>query len=332
VRARLRALLDDPVAPQLDDALVPLAHVTPRLPFEIGDYIDFYSSLAHATNMGWILRPGAEPLPENWRHLPVGYHGHAGTVVASGAPVARPHGLRRVAGGRVEFGPSERLDFELEVGFVVGCGNEMAHPIPTADAAAHIFGFVLVNDWSARDIQAFEYQPLGPFLGKSFATSISPWVVPLDALRPYLVAPPAQRPEVAPYLRTTEPWAIDLHLEVELQAAGGASATVTRTNFASMYWTAPQQLAHATVNGAAMRTGDLCASGTVSGEVPGSFGSLMETTWGGTQPLRLADGSTRTFLEDGDEVVMRGWCGGEGRPRVGFGEVRGRIVTSQDGA
>jgi fumarylacetoacetase len=334
LRARVHDLLDaanDELSSRRDvrdRALLPIESVRVLTPVYPGDYIDFYSSLEHATNMGRILRPGGEPLSENWRHLPIGYHGRSASIVASGTPVTRPTGQYR-DGGRVVTGPTRRLDFELEVGFVVGPGNAQGTRLRTADAADQVFGYVLVNDWSARDLQAFEYQPLGPFLGKSFATSISPWVVTVDALRPYFVAAPEQQPPVAEYLRSEAPWAIDLELEVELLAATGATATVTRTNFASMYWTAPQQLAHATVNGAALRPGDLCASGTVSGRTPGSYGSLMETTWGGTRPLVLPDGSTRTFLEDGDEVVMRGWCGGDGeRPRVGFGEVRGTIVPA----
>jgi fumarylacetoacetase len=334
LRARVRALLDatnDELAGRhdvRDRALLPLDAVRVLQPVYPGDYIDFYSSLEHATNMGRILRPGGEPLSENWRHLPIGYHGRSASIVVSGTPVTRPNGQYR-DGDRVVTGPTRRLDFELEVGFVVGPGNALGTSITTQDAAQHVFGYVLVNDWSARDVQAFEYQPLGPFLGKSFATSISPWVVPVDALRPYFVTPPRQDPPVAPYLRGGEPWAIDLELEAELCTPSGASTTVTRTNFRSMYWTAPQQLAHATVNGAAMRPGDLCASGTVSGGTPGSYGSLMETTRGGAQPLTLPGGTTRTFLEDGDEMVMRGWCGGDGdRPRVGFGEVRGTIVPA----
>jgi fumarylacetoacetase len=330
VRTRVAELLGaDGDLDAVRAALLEREAVAPRLPFQVGDYVDFYSSLEHATNMGRILRPGTEPLPENWRHLPVGYHGRAGTVVVSGTPVTRPNGQRRGEGGAVDAGPSRRLDFELEVGFVIGPASTRGRRVKTVDAAQHVFGFVLVNDWSARDVQAFEYQPLGPFLGKSFATSISPWVVTLDALRPYFVAPPVQEPPVEPYLRTDEPWAIDLELEVDIAPRGKTATTVTRTNFASMYWTAPQQLAHLTVNGATVRTGDLCASGTVSGAAPGSRGSLMEATWGGTDPLPLADGTTRTFLEDGDEVVMRGWCGGgRGTPRVGFGDVRGAVVPA----
>jgi fumarylacetoacetase len=289
------------------------------LPVEIGDYVDFYSSLEHATNLGRILRPDSEPLLPNWRHLPVGYTGRAGTVVVSGTRIARPEGLRPGADSPT-FGPSTMLDIELEVGFIVGAaGTRIA-----ADAAdRYVFGAVLVNDWSARDIQAYEYQPLGPHLGKSFATTMSPWVVPLDALRPYFVAPPRQDPEPAPYLRASRPWGLDLELRVELNGT-----EICATSFRHLYWTFAQQLAHLTVNGATVRPGDLFASGTVSGPNPGECGSLMEITWRGAEPLTLADGSTRSFLEDGDTVTLRGWCGGEGRPRVGFGPCTGTIIPA----
>ncbi len=290
--------------------LVPLAETEPRLPFAVGDYVDFYSSLEHASNLGRMFRPDTDPLLPNWRELPVGYHGRAGSVVVSGTPVRRPHG-QLPGDGRPRFGPSERLDIELEIGFVTGSGGPA---ISTAAAAEHVFGFVLVNDWSARDIQRWEYQPLGPFLGKSFATSVSPWVVPLEAVQ--LVAAPPQDPEPLDYLRTAGDWALDVELEVELNGT-----IVSRTNARGLYWTFPQQLAHATVNGARTRAGDLYASGTISGSEPGSMGSLIELTWGGRDPLTLADGSERTFLEDGDTVVLRGTTGG-----VAFGDVRGTIV------
>jgi fumarylacetoacetase len=297
---------------------VPLAELEVRLPLAIGDYIDFYSSIEHATNLGRMFRPDAEPLLPNWRHLPVGYHGRAQSVVASGTPVRRPSGQLPPAepGGAPRFGPSRLLDIELELGFVTGAPGSR---IATDRAAEHVFGFLLVNDWSARDIQRWEYQPLGPFLGKSFATSVSPWVVPLEALEPYLVSAPPQDPPPFPYLRTTGDWALDVDLEIEL---GGT--VVSRTNARGLYWTFPQQLAHATVNGASARPGDLYASGTISGAEPGTYGSLIELTWGGRDPLRLADGSERTFLQDGDTVVLRGWCG----DRVSFGEVRGTILPA----
>jgi fumarylacetoacetase len=295
--------------------------VAMRLPFAVADYADFYSSEHHATNLGRLFRPDAEPLLPNWKHLPVGYHGRAGTVVVSGTPVARPCGLRLIDGAPA-YGPSRQLDIELEVGAVVGAGSRGGGPIAPDAAADHVVGLVLLNDWSARDIQAFEYQPLGPFLGKSFATTISPWVVTLDALEPYLVAPPDQQPPPAAHLAASRPWGVDLHLEVDLNGT-----TVSRTSFREMYWTFAQQLAHATSNGATARTGDLLGSGTVSGPTPGSEGSLIELARRGERPLSLADGSTRSFLADGDTVVLRGWCGGDdpARPRIGFGRCAGTI-------
>jgi fumarylacetoacetase len=300
---------------------IPLAELEPRLPLAIGDYVDFYSSIEHATNLGRMFRPDAEPLLPNWRHLPVGYHGRASSMVVSGTPVRRPCGQLPppASGGAPSFGPTQRLDIELELGFVTGPGNALGTPIGAADAADHVFGFVLVNDWSARDIQRWEYQPLGPFLGKSFATSVSPWVVPLEALEPFRVAAPPQDPRPLDYLRVAGDWALDIALEVELNGT-----VVSRTNARGLYWTFPQQLAHATVNGTNVRPGDLYASGTISGAEPGSSGSLIELTWGGRDPLRLADGSERTFLLDGDTVVLRGRCG----DRVSFGEVRGTILPA----
>jgi fumarylacetoacetase len=258
----------------------------------------------------------------------VGYHGRAGSVVVSGTPVRRPHGQLPPAGpgGAPTFGPTVRLDIELELGFVTGGPvNPLGTPVATAQARERIFGFVLVNDWSARDIQRWEYQPLGPFLGKSFATSVSPWIVPLEALEPFRVPAPPQDPEPLPYLRTQEDWALDVALEVTLASAGGVEAVVSRTSARGLYWTAPQQLAHATANGAPARPGDLFASGTISGADPGSYGSLIELTWGGRDPLRLPDGAERTFLEDGDTVVLRG-AAGDGR--VSLGEVRGTIAPA----
>ncbi len=300
--------------------VVPLENATIHLPFEVADYVDFYSSLEHATNLGRLFRPDAEPLLPNWRHLPVGYHGRAGTVVVSGTPVVRPRGqLKNPDAPEPSFGPSRRLDIELELGFVVGVDSALGVPVSTSAFRDHVFGVVLVNDWSARDVQAWEYQPLGPFLGKSFATSIAAWVTPLALLEDRFVASPAQDPEPLPYLRTAGGWALDIELEVAL-----SSTVVSRTNARDLYWTMPQQLAHATVNGASLRTGDLFVSGTISGPNPGSEGSLIELTWNGTRPIRLGDGSTRTFLEDGDEVVLRGRAGD-----VELGEVRGMIVPAR---
>jgi fumarylacetoacetase len=299
--------------------LIPLAEVTPRLPFQVADYVDFYASEQHATNLGRLLRPGTAPLTPNWKRLPIGYHGRAGTVVVSGTPVVRPSGLRKV-GDDVAYGPSERLDIEAEVGFVVGCPSALGRPVPVDDFAAHVFGVCLVNDWSARDIQAFEYVPLGPFLGKSFATSISPWVVPLAALAQAQVPPPGQDPPPDAYLLGKDLHGYDLRLRILLNGH-----EIARPPFAALYWTPAQMLAHLTANGAALRTGDLYASGTVSGADQDQFGSLMELSWGGQRPLALPDGQTRTFLADGDEVVITAEAPGPDGTRIGFGEVRGRV-------
>jgi fumarylacetoacetase len=302
------------------------------LPFQPGDYVDFYSSLEHASNLGRMFRPDGDPLLPNWRHLPVGYHGRASSVVVSGTPVTRPRGQVVRGDAPPTLEPTMGLDIELEVGFVTGPGNPLGTPIDIDDAGDHIFGLVLVNDWSARDIQRWEYQPLGPFLGKSFATTVSPWVVPLDALTPFMVTPPAQDPAPLDYLEAAGDWGLDLELEVTLSSEAMRSArtapqVISRTNFKHMYWTMAQQLAHATVNGTNVRPGDLYASGTVSGTESGQFGSLIELTWNGRDPITLPDGSARRFLEDGDEVVLRGWCEAEG-VRVGFGECRGIVMPA----
>jgi fumarylacetoacetase len=299
--------------------LLPLDDVELTLPFAVADYVDFYSSLEHASNLGRLFRPDADPLLPNWRHLPVGYHGRAGTVVVSGTPVVRPCGQSLSPGvDRPQFGPSRRLDVELELGFVVGVGSRLGEPVPVDDFPDHVFGVVLVNDWSARDIQAWEYQPLGPFLGKSFQTTVSAWVTPLALLAESRVEAPAQEPDPLPYLAGGRDWGLDVELEVELNGA-----VVSRGNARGLYWTMPQQLAHATVNGASVRTGDLMASGTISGAERGSEGSLIELTGNGAEPLHLPDGIARTFLEDGDEVVLRGRAGA-----VELGEVRGRVLPA----
>jgi fumarylacetoacetase len=303
------------------DHCVPAESCVPLLPFTIADYVDFYSSLEHATNLGRLFRPDAEPLLPNWRHLPVGYHGRAGTVVVSGTPVRRPRGQALPPGADApRFGPSARLDVELELGFVVGAPSRMGEPVPVGRALEHVFGVVLLNDWSARDVQAWESTPLGPFLGKSFATSISPWVVPMAALEPFRTAP-ATPPDAAPleYLRE-EPWALDIALEIEINGH-----RVAATNARELSWSVAQQIAHLTVNGAHLRTGDLLGSGTVSGARREERGSLLELSWNGTEPFALGDGTERTFLEDGDEVVLRG-VAGTGDDAVALGEVRGRIV------
>jgi fumarylacetoacetase len=299
--------------------LVRVADATARLPFEVADYVDFYSSLEHATNLGRLFRPDSDPLLPNWRHLPVGYHGRAGTVVVSGTPIVRPSGQTKAQSEDApRHGPSRRLDIELELGFVVGVGSRLGEPVPASSFRDHVFGVVLVNDWSARDIQAWEYQPLGPFLGKSFATSIGAWVTPLALLEDRFVSAPMQNPEPLAYL-SDRGEALDVDLEVEL-----SGTVVSRTNARGLYWTMPQQLAHATVNGASIHTGDLFASGTISGSEPGSEGSLIELTWNGERPVQLDDGSSRTFLEDGDEVVLRGRAGD-----VELAEVRGTIEPAR---
>jgi len=307
---------------------LPAAVLRPRdetrlvLPFEVADYVDFYSCEAHVVAMGRLLRPGEDPLPPAWRHLPIGYHGRSATVVVSGEAVPRPAGII-AAEGSPQQGPTRRLDVEVELGFVIGVGNPRGEPVAAGRAGEHVFGVVLVNDWSARDIQAFEYRPLGPFLGKSFATSVSPWLVPLEALRPYRVAGPVQAPDPAPYLRVPEPRGLDVNFELSLNGT-----VISTTTAAGLYWSMAQQMAHLTVNGAATRTGELFATGTISGTEPASAGSLMELTSGGREPLFLDDGSTRAWLEDGDEVVIRGWCGTRGEPGwVSLGEVRGRVVS-----
>jgi len=320
-----RSSWEDTVAriAQLVDAgadLVPLEDAEVGLPFAVGDYVDFYSSLEHATNLGRLFRPDSEPLLPNWRHLPVGYHGRAGTVVVSGTPIVRPCGQSKAPGAETPgFGPSRRLDIELELGFVVGVGSTFGERVTAAAFRDHVFGIVLVNDWSARDIQAWEYQPLGPFLGKSFATSIGAWITPLALLEDRLVPAPAQDPEPLPYLRVDGDWALDVDLEVELDGT-----VVSRTNARGLYWTMPQQLAHATVNGASIAAGDLFASGTISGPEQGTEGSLIELTRNGEHPIGLADGSTRTFLEDDDEVVLRGRAGA-----IELAEVRGTILPAR---
>jgi fumarylacetoacetase len=303
------------------------------VPMEIGDYVDFYSSLEHATNLGKILRPNSEPLLPNWRHMPIAYHGRASTVVIDGTPIIRPSGQRKPAGADTPlFGPTQRLDIELEVGFVTGPGNQLGHAIRASAAREHIFGLVLVNDWSARDIQAWEYQPLGPFLGKSFATTISPWIVTLDALEPFRASGPLQSPAPLPYLQAGDRAAYDIKLEINLssaamRAAGVAPVTVARTNYRELYWNMAQQLAHVTVNGTQIRPGDLYASGTISGSTPDSLGSFIELTWNATQPINLPGGEVRGFLQDGDEVTLRGWCE-QGDFRMGFGSARGKIVAA----
>ncbi|UGY92983.1 fumarylacetoacetase [Streptomyces gobiensis] len=324
VRTDLRLWLTSPTHhQQVAPLLTPLTEVTLHLPFEVADYVDFYASEHHATNVGKMFRPDGEPLTPNWKRLPIGYHGRSGTVVVSGTEIVRPHGQRKAPADPVPaFGPSQRLDIEAEVGFVVGAPTALGSSVPQSAFREHVFGVCLVNDWSARDIQAWEYVPLGPFLGKSFATSVSPWITPLEALDSARVAPPERTHQLLPYLddADSEPGGIDLRITVTLNGQ-----TIAEPPFSAMYWTAAQQLAHMTVNGASLRTGDLFASGTVSGPEPHQRGCLLELTWGGREPLELAD-AKRTFLEDGDEVTISAWAPGPDAARIGLGEVTGRVA------
>ncbi|MER6783178.1 fumarylacetoacetase [Streptomyces sp. NPDC000658] len=309
----------------VEPLLRPLSAVTLHLPFEVADYVDFYSSEHHARNVGAIFRPDtADTLLPNWKHLPIGYHGRSGTVVVSGTDVVRPSGQRKAPADPVPvFGPSVRLDIEAEVGFVVGVPSPQGSPVAMSDFREHVFGLCLLNDWSARDLQAWEYVPLGPFLAKSFATSVSAWITPLEALEDARVAPPARTHALLPYLddAAAEPAGYDLRISVALNGH-----TVSEPPFATMYWTAAQQLAHLTVNGASLRTGDLYGSGTVSGPEPDQRGSLLEMTWNGRDPIELPDGK-RTFLEDGDVVTLSAWAPGPDGVPVGLGEVSGRVVA-----
>ncbi|NNE36142.1 MAG: fumarylacetoacetase, partial [Rhodothermales bacterium] len=314
-----------------EKVLVPQSSVTMELPAEIGDYTDFYSSREHATNVGTMFRGKENALQPNWLHLPVGYHGRASSVVVSGTDVVRPSGQLKPDDGPPIYGASRLLDYELEMGFFVGTGNPLGTQIPISHAADHIFGMVIVNDWSARDIQKWEYVPLGPFLGKSFGTTISPWVVTLEALEPFRREGPVQDPKPLPYLVSPGRYAYDVELEVTLQTDEGQSMVVTRSNSRHLYWDVVQQLAHHTVNGCNTRPGDLMGSGTISGSTEESFGSLLERTWRGSKPLTFPDGQTRTFIQDGDAVVMTGWAQGDGY-RVGFGKAEGKVLPALDAA
>ncbi|MDQ0376191.1 fumarylacetoacetase [Amycolatopsis thermophila] len=321
VRSRLVSLVqgDVPAA-----AVFGVDEVRLHLPVEVADYVDFYASEHHASNLGRLFRPDAEPLMPNWKHLPVGYHGRSGTVVVSGTDIVRPCGQRKAPDEDAPtFGESRRLDIEAELGFIVGVGSPLGSGVSTADFTRHVFGAVLVNDWSARDIQAWEYVPLGPNLGKSFATSISPWVVPLLALEAARVPTPVQDPPVLPYLRENEPWGLDVDLSVTWNGQ-----EVSRPPYREMYWSPAQMLAHMTVNGACSRTGDLYASGTISGPEKDQRGAFIELTWGGKEPVTV-NGEERSFLLDGDEVSISATApGAEGR--IGFGEVRGRILPATE--
>ncbi len=336
VRAVISRLLRDDEPRLRDDAglrdsvLIPMGRVEMRMPVAIGDYTDFYSSREHATNVGTMFRGKDNALMPNYLWVPVGYHGRASSVVLSGTDLHRPVGQSSPDGNAAPpFGPSQAVDFELEMGFFVGPGSELGRPISIEEAREHIFGMVLVNDWSARDIQKWEYVPLGPFLGKNFGTSISPWVVSMEALEPFRCEGPVQEPGPLPYLSIQGNQAIDIGIEVSLRGEGSDGAEVIcRSNFRHLYWSMAQQLAHHTVNGCDVRPGDLMASGTISGPTPDSYGSMLELSWGGQKPVTLPGGGERRFLEDGDRVTITGWCQGDGY-RVGFGEVTGRILPAR---
>ena len=305
------------------------SEVSMKLPTRIGNYTDFYSSYHHAHNVGTMLRGPENALMPNWKWLPVAYHGRASSVVVSGAGVRRPSGQTKPPDASAPiFGPTKSLDYELEMACLIGPDNSLGEPVPIDRAIDHVFGLVLMNDWSARDIQAWEYQPLGPFLAKNFCTSISPWVVTLEALEPFRKPLPPQDPEPLPYLRGKNDFTFDIHLEASLQTSSmDAPHVVTRTNFQNLYWSIAQQLAHHTVNGCNLEPGDLLASGTISGATEESRGCMLELTWRGANPLKLPNSETRKWLEDGDTLTITGWCQGDGY-RVGFGEVSGRVFSA----
>lgn len=301
---------------------------TLHLPIRIGDYTDFYSSIEHATNVGSMFRP-ENPLLPNWKHLPVGYHGRASSIVVSGTEIRRPKGQTRPDENQPPvFGPTKQLDFELEMAFVTFDGVPLGRSIAVEEAHHHIFGMVLFNDWSARDIQKWEYVPLGPFLSKNFASSMAPWIVTLDALEPFRVKGPVQDPEPLPYLKSSQPMNYDIHLEVVLQPSTGTENVICRSNTKYLYWNMSQQLAHHTVNGCNIRCGDVMASGTISGPDAGSYGSMLELAWRGTKPIVLSNGESRSFIQDGDTLTLRGFAG-TGAVKIGFGEVQGTIKPSE---
>ena len=326
-RAWLTEVLSNPVHRDvIEPYLIPLAEVTLHLPIEVADYVDFYASENHAINIGKIFRPDAEALTPNWKHLPIGYHGRSGTVVVSGTDIVRPMGQRKAPTDAAPlYGPSDKLDIEAELGFIVGGSTALGTRVGIDNAEDHLFGVALFNDWSARDIQAWEYVPLGPFLGKSFGSSLGAWVVPMEALAAAKVPLPHQDPEPLPYLKGagTGLFGLDIRLEVRINATVVSSPT-----YAGMYWSPAQMLAHMTVNGACLRDGDLFASGTISDKEPHTRGSLMELTWNGQEPLTLQDGTTRAFLHDGDTVTITGWAPGPDGGHIGLGEVVGTIAPA----
>ncbi|SHJ65395.1 fumarylacetoacetase [Flavobacterium haoranii] len=334
VRNRLAELFDAE-NPKLRDnkehrdiILFDVSEIEMLLPVQIGDYTDFYSSKEHATNVGKMFRDPENALLPNWLHIPVGYHGRSSTIVPSGVPVRRPNGQTLPAGETQPiFGPSKLVDFELETAFITTDANLMGEPIPVAEAEDYIFGMVLFNDWSARDIQKWEYVPLGPFLAKNFASSISPWIVTLDALEPFRVKSPEQNPKPFPYLQQEGEHAFDINLQVAIQPENEVETVVSNSNFKYMYWTMSQQLAHHTVNGCRVNSGDMMGSGTISGPTEDSFGSMLELTWGGKNPIKMNDGSERKFINDNDTVIIRGYCD-NGETRLGFGECSSKLLPA----
>lgn len=336
VRNRLAELFDEN-NPKLRDnkehrevVIFKVEDIEMLLPVQIGDYTDFYSSKEHATNVGKMFRDPENALLPNWLHIPVGYHGRSSTIVPSGIPVHRPYGQTLPNGETTPvFGPSRLVDFELETAFITTDANLMGEPIPVEEAEEHIFGMVLFNDWSARDIQKWEYVPLGPFLAKNFASSISPWIVTMDALEPFRTKGPEQSPEPLSYLKQKGEKAFDINLEVLIKPENSEETVVSRSNFKYMYWSMAQQLAHHTINGCRINSGDMMGSGTISGPTEDSFGSMLELTWGGQKPLKMKDGSERKFINDNDTVIVRGYCQ-KGNLRIGFGEVSSKLLPAID--
>ncbi len=330
LRARLTELLGANSSHQqkLQSKLIPLAQAQLHMPFEVREFTDFYAGKHHATNVGTMFRGPENALPPNWLHIPIGYNGRASTVIVSGTPIRRPNGQSKAPSAAVpSFGPSTRLDIECELGAIVGTSSAIGEPITVEQADAMIFGYVLLNDWSARDIQAWEYQPLGPFQAKSFATAISPWIVTSAALEPFRVSTPARERELLPYLHEPRPMLYDINIDIELQPENGASSRIASTNYREMYYSAAQQLAHHASSGCAMRSGDLIGSGTISGQEKSQRGSLLELTWGGKEPLELPDGSQRSFVEDGDTLSLIGAAHGQGYT-IGFGSCSNKILPA----
>ena len=333
VRNRISEIFEESNAALRDNAkdrdvvIFKLDEVEMQLPVQIGDYTDFYSSIEHATNVGTMFRGEENALMPNWLHLPVAYHGRSSSVIPTGIPVHRPKGQKLPNGATNPiFGPSRLIDFELEMAFITTDANNLGESISTENAEENIFGLVLFNDWSARDIQKWEYVPLGPFLAKNFASSISPWIVTLDALEPFRVESPAPKKELLPYLKFEGKKSFDINLEVALQPEGMKETTVCKSNFKYMYWNMSQQLAHHTVNGCPVNAGDMMGSGTLSGSTPDSYGSMLELSWRGEKPVKLKEGGDRKFIEDNDTVIIRGYSKSKDYPRIGFGEVSTKLL------